>query len=195
MSLWWQGAPPSALVRGKWWDSAALMDEASPPPTLLSLPTLRFLSIACGAAHSLALTTEGRLFAWGWNERGQLGFGDMTARVAHPKPLGFFTGQLVGAIACGAAHSAAFACPREESHTWEAHGEVTCYTWGASEAGQLGLPAKLLHSSLNTQGVVLDTSYPQVSHGRGCRRRTSPHLSLRCRRSTLQHLPLQVMRR
>ena len=32
--------------------------------------------MSCGAEHSLALTTEGELYSWGLNFKGQLGVGD-----------------------------------------------------------------------------------------------------------------------
>ena len=39
----------------------------------------RIVAIAAGD-HSLALTDTGTLYAWGWNEFGQLGLGDQETR-------------------------------------------------------------------------------------------------------------------
>ena len=45
-------------------------------PTLISsLSRYKFVKIAVGSSHSLALTTDGVLFAWGSNSGGQLGLG------------------------------------------------------------------------------------------------------------------------
>jgi hypothetical protein len=41
---------------------------------------LQFDLIACGAENSFALTTEGDLYSWGLNFKGQLGLGDFENR-------------------------------------------------------------------------------------------------------------------
>ena len=41
---------------------------------------LRFDQVACGSEHSMALTTEGDLYSWGLNFKGQLGVGDFENR-------------------------------------------------------------------------------------------------------------------
>ena len=33
------------------------------------------IAAAAGVAHSLALTDEGKVYGWGWNNYGQLGLG------------------------------------------------------------------------------------------------------------------------
>lgn len=40
-----------------------------------SLSQKRIMQVACGEAHCLALTDEGKVFAWGWGSNGQLGNG------------------------------------------------------------------------------------------------------------------------
>ena len=54
---------------------------ASPSSSLtrVNIPG-RIVAIAAGGAHSLALTDTGTLYAWGWNEYGQLGTGDQEDR-------------------------------------------------------------------------------------------------------------------
>ncbi len=59
-------------------------------------------SVSCGGDHSTAVDAEGRLFAWGLNDHGQLGTGDKTncdapRLVAGPPPI--------KASACGHSHS------------------------------------------------------------------------------------------
>ena len=46
-------------------------------PSLSSRPVVR---VTCGAQHSLARTATGLLWAWGCNEHGQLGLGDLKPR-------------------------------------------------------------------------------------------------------------------
>ncbi len=42
--------------------------------------SFRIVSVACGPRHTLALTSSGRVFAWGCNANGQLGLGDKENR-------------------------------------------------------------------------------------------------------------------
>ena len=173
-SLWWTGTSPEALTSGKSFDSSAGVTQA-PPRVLRSVLTHRFIRVACGGAHALALTRDGRLFAWGWNDHGQLGLSDPKVKAPAPRPLGYFTGRVVGAIACGAAHSMALVAANPD------HFEqgTQCYTWGAHAAGQLGLPAKMLDAKSNTRGIALNTAHPQevevvrnlpgtITHHGGC---------------------------
>ena len=44
-------------------------------PTLVNLPSeLEFILVKAGSRHSMAVSSEGLLFVWGWNKYGQLGF-------------------------------------------------------------------------------------------------------------------------
>jgi len=36
------------------------------------------VKVVCGFEHSLALTTEGKIYSWGKNNKGQLGHGEKT---------------------------------------------------------------------------------------------------------------------
>ena len=47
----------------------------SPCRVLGALSEHRLVQSACGEAHSLALTSSGKVFAWGWGSNGQLGNG------------------------------------------------------------------------------------------------------------------------
>jgi alpha-tubulin suppressor-like RCC1 family protein len=85
---------------------------------------IRVRAIAAGEGYSLALTESGEVYAWGWNEHGQLGLGDTAVRLTPTKVPGL---SAVKAIAAGFSHSLALT----ES------GEV--YAWGSNEHGQLGL--------------------------------------------------------
>ena len=89
----------------------------------------RVTAIAAGEHHSLALTEAGEVYAWGWNEYGQLGVGtgDYEEIEVAVRPMKVPGLGRVTAIAAGWFHSLALT---------EA-GEV--YAWGWNELGQLGL--------------------------------------------------------
>ncbi|KAJ8603351.1 hypothetical protein CTAYLR_004271 [Chrysophaeum taylorii] len=85
----------------------------------------------CGAgagdSHALVVKANGRVFACGANDAGQLGVGDRRDRAAPVELADFFGSRvIVSAVACGAFHSAAVT----------SEGEV--YTWGSNASGQLG---------------------------------------------------------
>jgi len=80
-------------------------------------------AISAGSAHSLALADSGTVYAWGWNEYGQLG-GDTTTNSSRPV-RSYGAGNFV-AIAAGYYHSLAI----------RADGEVIA--WGRNGSGQLG---------------------------------------------------------
>ena len=80
-------------------------------------------AIAAGGGHHLALTVRGEVWAWGKNDRGQLGDGTAVDRTAPVKVPGLVD---VVDVAAGAAHSLAV--------TFD--GRV--YAWGSNDCGQLG---------------------------------------------------------
>jgi len=82
-----------------------------------------FAAIAPGVAHSLALAQDGTIWAWGRNDRGQLGDGTQTD-AATPIHLDGPTG--IVAAAAGQAYSVAIA------------GDGTVWTWGDNFYGELG---------------------------------------------------------
>ena len=88
-----------------------------------SLPSnLGVKQIAVGEDHCLALTSSGRVYAWGSGRRGQLGLG---AFDNCPSPMPVDLRRRVAQIAAGATHSVALV----------AAGSI--YTWGSGL--QLGL--------------------------------------------------------
>lgn len=84
--------------------------------------------IAAGTAHSLALCSDGTLYAWGLNTNGQLG-NNATAQSLVPVAINSFgalAGQRVTGIAAGASHSLALLS------------DGTVVAWGLNSNGQLG---------------------------------------------------------
>jgi alpha-tubulin suppressor-like RCC1 family protein len=68
---------------------------------------VQIASVACGWQHTLALTSLGRVFSWGYGEDGQLGHGDPSDQLL-PRELDFFKKQgllKVAMISAGHSHS------------------------------------------------------------------------------------------
>lgn len=114
--------------------------EAIPVP--LSGGLSGVTAIAAGNAHTLALKSDGTVWAWGSNDFGQLGnnsVGDgdpatvvagdyekVRVQVCHESGCGF--GNLTGIISIGAGFRHSFAVKRDG----------TVYAWGDNDCGQLG---------------------------------------------------------
>ena len=85
--------------------------------------------ITLGGYHSSAITTEGRVFTWGWNRYGQLGDGTTTSRITPTEITSQFNlsvGETITKIALGNYSSSAITTD----------GRV--FTWGDNTEGQLG---------------------------------------------------------
>ncbi len=95
-------------------------------PVQVKLPTgVKVVSIGAGSQHGLALTSTGKVLAWGWNAYGQLGNGstkDSTVPVAVRMPAKY----KITAISAGGGFSLALT----------AHGAVLA--WGNNGFYQLG---------------------------------------------------------
>ncbi|QWB99902.1 InlB B-repeat-containing protein [Mycoplasmatota bacterium] len=86
-------------------------------------------SISLGVEHSIAITSEGRVFTWGSNNNGQLGDGTSTDRTTPTEitsQFGLDAGETVTSISLGYFHSSAITS------------EGRAFTWGSNEGGQLG---------------------------------------------------------
>ena len=68
--------------------------------------SLPVVSAAAGAYHSLALTADGEVWAWGLNNHGQLGCGGFAATTA-PQPVAALRGLRVEQLDGGEHHSLA----------------------------------------------------------------------------------------
>ena len=93
----------------------------------------QIVSIACGARHTLALSSMFEAFSWGAGGAGQLGHGSFADELL-PHPVQAFKakGTRVLSIVAGSYHSAAV--------TTSTRTEVAThlYTWGSGEHGRLG---------------------------------------------------------
>ncbi|MCL6560248.1 MAG: hypothetical protein K6U74_15935, partial [Firmicutes bacterium] len=81
------------------------------------------VAIAGGGGHSLALKNDGTVWAWGWNQDGQLGDGTTTSTTTPVQVAGLSN---VVVIAAGERHSLAL------------RGDGTVWAWGYNGYGQLG---------------------------------------------------------
>jgi uncharacterized repeat protein (TIGR02543 family) len=101
-------------------------------PTLISFTGLQsgetIQSVEAGGGRSLALTTSGRVYAWGYNPQGQVGDGTTTARTT-PTLISFTglqSGEIIQSVAALGSHALALTTS----------GRV--YAWGVNNSGQLG---------------------------------------------------------
>jgi len=81
--------------------------------------------VRAGANHNLALDSDGGLWAWGYNDAGQLGDGSTNAHIV-PTPIG--DSRVWVDLAAGDHHSLAVAS------------DGTLWVWGSNDQQQLGFP-------------------------------------------------------
>jgi alpha-tubulin suppressor-like RCC1 family protein len=103
--------------------------------------------ITGGQYHSLALKTNGTIWAWGKNDNGELGLGDTIQRFT-PKQIGIDTDWFV--VIAGF------------SHTLGLKSTGALYTWGSNNYGQLGLGDIGINRNTPTQ-VGTDSDWLAVS--------------------------------
>jgi alpha-tubulin suppressor-like RCC1 family protein len=99
-------------------------DRYTPVPVALP-PGVTLTEVAYGSVQALALTSDGRALAWGYNAHGQLGDGTTTDRYT-PVPVALPDGVTVTQISGGLNHSLALTSDRR------------ALAWGANRSGQLG---------------------------------------------------------
>lgn len=93
-------------------------------PVSVSAPAGNFVAIAGGDQHSVALRSDGTVWAWGGNSTGQLGYGAVDTHTTAQAVIGI-TGTVV-AIAAGGLNSSALT---SDGKLW---------VWGYNSDGQLG---------------------------------------------------------
>jgi alpha-tubulin suppressor-like RCC1 family protein len=96
------------------------------PVVIEDLSGLRVVWLACGDRHSFAVTADGRVFAWGSNEFGQLGVAARGATLLAPECVIALNGLVVVGLSSGDRHSAAVT------------NVGAVYTWGCGVDGQCG---------------------------------------------------------
>lgn len=107
------------------------------------------VQVSNGGTHTLALTVDGCVYAWGDNDCGQLGNGSLRPeKVPVQVPMGAFGGKQLVGVSAG----------WQSSYAWSEDGAV--FAWGDSEFGQCGqfaehvtTPSRILSGALETQSV------------------------------------------
>jgi alpha-tubulin suppressor-like RCC1 family protein len=106
--------------------------------------------ISGGWRHTMALTSDGKLYGWGWNKFGQVGAGDIEDHCS-PVEINFPDEQKIAQVACGWRHTLAFT---------EKKNVFAC---GRGTSGQLG------------HGEIVDRNTPKLidalsPDGSGCKK-------------------------
>uniref|UniRef100_A0A3Q2QQI3 RCC1 and BTB domain containing protein 2 n=1 Tax=Fundulus heteroclitus TaxID=8078 RepID=A0A3Q2QQI3_FUNHE len=113
-------------------------------PALVStnLISKRVTEVACGSHHTIALTSDGEVYAWGYNNSGQVGSGSTANQPTPRRVSSCLQNKVVYNIACGQLCSMAVLDNGEVAcgyaHTLALTDEGFVYAWGANSYGQLG---------------------------------------------------------
>lgn len=119
--------------------------EQSFPKLVESLKDIDIVQVSCGGHHTAALSKDGQLYTWGFDDDGRLGH-SKTGHCFEPKIVKDLQSQFVTKVSCGCWHTAALT----------KDGDVYC--WGSCKSGQLGHGSKdsayIPHLILQNRGVV-----------------------------------------
>lgn len=120
------------------------------------------VDVHCGESHTVALTVEGEVYAWGGGSMGQLGLGDLL-RQNLPIQVSNLENRIIQ-IGCGKRHSVAVSK------------EGRLFTWGSNEYGQLGRRAniELYLKTQNTGSAGSTSTGPNITSSA----KTSPSMNL-----------------
>ncbi len=142
-------------LHGDLGDGATRTEDA---PVAVAPPAgLTFTAIAAGTTHSVAVASDGSVWAWGMGASGQLGDGS-TADATTPTAVSMPAGTPVTQVAAGGAHTLALT----------SGGLV--FGWGSDVFGQLATPLVLsqpVDSDVPVQPSGLPRSSPYVSIAAG----------------------------
>lgn len=126
--------------------------ENSHKPELIEfLSDENIIDIKCGAYHSLALTNNGEVYAWGGNQCGQIGNKSELLYQLTPHRFEKFDFEKIKAISCGCEHSLVLS---ECGHV---------YGWGDNRDNQLGLDSNIC--IYEPQLLVTDVKFIKISCG------------------------------
>ncbi|XP_026673021.1 RCC1 and BTB domain-containing protein 1 [Ceratina calcarata] len=104
----------------------AVVEDSVPKQIKMDLSNKFVVDIACGSYHSLALTREGEVYAWGGNNFGQVN-SNVGVNLNTPKKVNSALTLKIVSISCGQAMNMVITND----------GEV--YGWGQNNFGQLGI--------------------------------------------------------
>jgi len=122
------------------------------PTKVYSLADTRIVYVCAGFAHTVAVTDQGVTYAWGSNDKGQLGLEGFTATYV-PTMITGLIGKKVVRVSCG----------------YDTTAVVTdkglVYTFGNNQQGQLGLGHKHPMVGVNQLTALADTNIVQCEAG------------------------------
>ena len=99
--------------------------ESSPELAVASAP-LSFAQVSSGTFHSCGVTTDGRAYCWGGNDKGQLGDGTTFINTARTTPSAVIGGLRFRHVSVGYEHSCGVTL------------DDRVFCWGLNFSGQLG---------------------------------------------------------
>ncbi|KAJ8962033.1 hypothetical protein NQ314_005815 [Rhamnusium bicolor] len=97
------------------------------PKLIEALQGYEIVDVACGGAHSAAITSSGHLYTWGKGRYGRLGHGDSEDQLK-PKLIEALLGYKVIDVACGSGDAQTL-CITDDDNVW---------SWGDGDYGKLG---------------------------------------------------------
>ncbi|AQK52430.1 putative regulator of chromosome condensation (RCC1) family protein isoform X1 [Zea mays] len=101
-------------------------EEKDWPHFVEALGPYAVTAVVAGSRNSLAICDDGRLFTWGWNQRGTLGHPPETKTESSPGPVDALAGFKIVQAAIGGWHCLAV------------DDKGRAYAWGGNEYGQCG---------------------------------------------------------
>jgi alpha-tubulin suppressor-like RCC1 family protein len=107
------------------------------------------IAVAAGENHTLALKSDGTVWAWGTNDHGQLGNSDLTSSASYsnvPIEVSIPSNETIKAIAAGTDFSLAL----------DSNGAV--WAWGRNDSGQLGSSTLNLNDQFKPVNISAITS-------------------------------------
>jgi alpha-tubulin suppressor-like RCC1 family protein len=120
-------------------------------PVTTSSGGANWKQVSCGNNHTLAVKKDGTLWAWGFNQFGELGDGE-DEESTELSPIQVGNATTWKQVSCGLAHTAAVKT------------DGTLWTWGRNTEGQLGI-SSLISQLDPVQTSVAGTTWEQVSCG------------------------------
>lgn len=96
------------------------------PVAVKGLDGLVVMDIAAGGWHSMVLTPNGEVYAWGRGEHGRLGFGDDKSSKMVPQKVQLLAGETIVQVSCGGTHSVALSV------------DGRMFSFGRADHGRLG---------------------------------------------------------
>ncbi|WP_339351045.1 RCC1 domain-containing protein, partial [Bifidobacterium indicum] len=114
-------------------------ENPNPTPGMVAKPTgapagFTWTQATAGDTHSMAVGSDGNLYTWGSNQRGQLGRDTPTIGTENPNPT-------LGMVAKPTGAPAGFIWTRAstgDQYSMASGSDGNLYTWGSNQCGQLG---------------------------------------------------------